>query len=88
MKLTPLARRTKLDSLILCSEGLKQVTAAKILGIGDRTIRKVKRKQRLYGDIEGGVQKRGPKPKLTEELIQVHSLPPHHYLTDYRFLLV
>jgi transposase len=78
MKLTPLSRRTKLDSLNLCDEGFKQEDAAKILGIGDRTIRKVKRKQRLYGDIEGGVKKRGPKPKLTEELIQV-SLPPLSY---------
>jgi transposase len=75
MKLTPLSRRTKLDSLNLCDEGFTQKETAKMLGIGDRTIRKVKRKQRLFGDIEGGGKKRGPKPKLTEELIQVH--PPY-----------
>ena len=44
MKLTPLSRRTKLDSLNLYDEGFKQKDAAKILGIDDRIIRKVKRK--------------------------------------------
>jgi hypothetical protein len=71
MKLVKVARRTKLDGINLCKAKVKQEQAATMLGITSRTIRKAERKLRIHGDIEGGRKKRGPKPKMTEDLIQV-----------------
>jgi hypothetical protein len=73
MKLVKVARRTKLDAINLCKAKVKQEQAATLLEIGSRTIRKAERNLRIHGDIEGGRQKRGPKPKMTEDLIQVKS---------------
>jgi transposase len=64
-------RRKKLDALNLCAQGQKQADVAYSIGISTATIKRAKRKQRLFGDIEGGARKRGPKPKMSPEIIDV-----------------
>ena len=63
------SRRKKLDCLSRCAEGEKQKDVAYEMGVSSATIKRAKRKLRLYGDIEGGKGKRGPKPIVTIEVL-------------------
>jgi len=67
------SRRKKLEALALCAEGRKQIDAAYEVGISMSTIKRSKKKQRLYGDIEGGRKKQGRKPTMTADIINVSS---------------
>jgi len=66
-----LARRVKLDALTLVAAGHTRAQAACLMHISTRTITRAKKKQRLYGDIEGGKEKTGRRPKFTVEIINV-----------------
>jgi len=66
-----LSRVTKHEALALLQNGSNQAHAASVLGISDRTIRRVKSKAKNYGDIEGGRKKAGRKPKLSAEMEEV-----------------
>ena len=74
MKMFPkVTRRQKLDSLTLCVQGVNQVDAATATGISLSTVKRAKRKQKRYGDVEGGHRKSGPKPKFTSNIINASS---------------
>jgi len=64
-------RRRKLDSLNLCAQGKETKDVAQVVGISESTIYRAKRNLRTYGDIEGRKVKRGPKPKITPQTIDV-----------------
>jgi len=66
-------RRRKLDALALHASGHKRDNAASLMHISTSTLGRAKRRQRLYGDIEGGTKKRGPRAKFTPEIINVIS---------------
>lgn len=69
-------RRVKLDALTLVAAGHTRDHVSCLMHISKPTIARAKRKQRLYGDIEGGKKKSGRKEKFTPEIINVpHSLP-------------
>lgn len=55
------SRDLKHQAVVLTSQGRKQTAVAQELGLSTRTIQRANAKLRLYGDIEGGAQKRGPK---------------------------
>jgi hypothetical protein len=59
-----LPRHIKLQSLELDARGHRQGEIADTLGISVSSITKAKKNQVLYGDIEGGQLKRGPKKKM------------------------
>jgi hypothetical protein len=69
-----ISRAVKLDALTLVASGHGRAKTARMMCISESTIARAKRKQRLFGDIEGGKQKRGPRPKFTSEIINV--MPP------------
>ena len=58
----------KCKSLTLCAQCTTQVKVVTSLNISDRTIHKAKQKLQNYSDVEGGVQKAGPKSKMTPEI--------------------
>ena len=66
-------RKRKQDVLLLevRAPGLTQREIAKTIGISTRLFTKVKRNNKLYGDVEGNPQKRGPKSKLTQDMLDV-----------------
>ena len=66
-------RRRKLDALTLHASGHTRDNAAILMHVSKSTIARAKRKQRLYGDIEGGTKKRGRRAKFTPEIINVIS---------------
>jgi len=66
-----IARRVKLDALTLVAAGHTRAHVAGLMHISKRTITHAKRKQRLYGDIEGGKKKSGKRAKFTPEIINV-----------------
>jgi transposase len=65
------SRRKKLDALNLVAQGQKLDEVANSIGISKAIIKRAKRKQQLYGDIEGGKRKRGPKALFTPEIINI-----------------
>jgi hypothetical protein len=67
-------RRIKLDALTLVASGHNRAKTARMMRISESTIARAKRKQRLFGDIEGGRQKCGPRAKFTPEIINVFSI--------------
>ena len=68
-----ISRREKLDALTLVSTGHTRDSAAHLMHISKSTIQRAKRKQKLFGDIEGGKKKRGRRAKFTPEIINVCS---------------
>ena len=66
-----ISRREKLDTLTLLSAGHIRDSAARLMHISKSTIARAKRKQRLFGDIEGGNKKRGRRAKFAPEIINV-----------------
>jgi len=56
-----ITRRVKLDALTLVAAGHTRAQAAHLMHISKPTIACAKRRQRLYGDIEGGKKKCGTK---------------------------
>jgi transposase len=64
-------RELKHDAIALGNNGYTQNQINDILGISVSTIQRTKYKLRDHGDIEGGTQKRGPKPKLSRDLEDV-----------------
>jgi len=68
------SRRKKLDALNLVARGQKLDEVANSISISKATIKRAKRKQQLYGDIEGGKRKRGPKALFTPAIINVSSI--------------
>ena len=68
---TKSTRDLKHEALVLTAQGRKQTDVATELGLSTRTIQRASEKLRLYGDIEGGAKKRGPKGKLHEGMIEV-----------------
>ena len=71
-----IARRVKLNALTLVAAGHTRAQAARLMHISKPTIACAKRRQQLYGDMEGGKKKCGPRAKFTPEIINV----PHSYL--------
>jgi hypothetical protein len=70
------SRRKKLHALNLCSKGNRQADPAYELGLSTSTIKRAKRKQRLFGDIEGGLKKQGQKPLLNSNVMDVSLFLP------------
>jgi transposase len=68
---TKTSRDLKNEALVLAAQGRKLTAVAQELGLSVRTIQRASEKLRLYGDIEGGAKKRGPKGKLHEGMIEV-----------------
>lgn len=71
---TPISRKVKEDALKLDAAGMKIHDIAKTVGISIATIRRAKRKLKTTGDIEGGIKKRGRKPKLDQGMKNVNPL--------------
>ena len=46
------------------AQGMKQANIAHVLSVSVKTVQRAKKKYQKYGDVEGGVKKRGPKGKL------------------------
>jgi len=65
------SRRDKLDALSLVAAGHTRAHVACLTYVSVSTIQRSKRKQKLYGDIEGGGKKRGPRAKFTPGIINV-----------------
>ena len=65
--------KQKQDALLLevQAPGLTQREIAKTIGISTRLFTKVKRNNKLYGNFEGIPQKREPKSKLTQGMLDV-----------------
>jgi hypothetical protein len=68
-----ISRQTKTEALKLVEIGFSKTNAAKVLGISTKTITRADRKYQKTGDIEGGREIRGPKPKVTDEMRMVCS---------------
>ena len=66
-----LPRAVKLQAIELHAQGYKQKDIADSLGISVPSITKAKYKMALYGDIEGGAKKRGPKSKMDPGMQEV-----------------
>ena len=66
-----ISRGEKLDALTLVSTGQTRDNAAHLMHISKSTIQRAKRRQKLFGDIEGGKKKRGRRAKFTPEIINV-----------------
>jgi transposase len=66
-------RQTKMEALKLVEKGFSKTDAAQIFGISTKTIYRADRKHQRTGDIEGGREVRGPKPKVTNEMKMVCS---------------
>jgi Helix-turn-helix domain len=64
-------RREKLDALTLVAKGHTRAHVARLMHLSVSTIQRAKRKQRLYGDIEGGKKKMGRRAIFTPEIINV-----------------
>jgi transposase len=64
-------RKLKYDAVMLSSTGVKETEVAESLGISLRTLQRAKQRLRDYGDIEGGKQKQGAKPKLSPGMEEV-----------------
>jgi transposase len=60
----PVDRAKKHETIVLGSKGLTQPEIAINLNISESSIKRAKRRTRLYGDVEGGRKKSGPKPKF------------------------
>ena len=73
--------RVKLNALTLVVAGHSKAQAACLIHISKSTVTHTKRKQHLYGDIEGGRQKNGRRPKFTPEIINVTHFLCLHRLT-------
>lgn len=56
-----ISRSVKVDITILDAQDVKETDIAQNLGVSLRTVQRVKNKYRKYGDVEGGVKKRGRK---------------------------
>jgi transposase len=67
-----LSRKVKHDALLLDASDMKQADITKTLGISKSTLTRAKRKLKTTGDIEGGVKKRGRKPKLDQGMKDVN----------------
>jgi hypothetical protein len=65
------SRREKLDALTLVAKGHTIAHVACLTHMSVSTIVRAKRKQRLWGDIEGGRKKMGRRPIFTSEIINV-----------------
>jgi hypothetical protein len=66
-----LLRRKKLDALTLVAQGHTQAHVVRLTYVSVSTIGRAKKKQKLYGDIEGGARKRGRRAKFTPGIIDV-----------------
>lgn len=66
------SRKVKEDALRLEAAGMKIDDIAKTVGISTATIKRAKRKLKTTGDIEGGIKKRGLKPKLDQGMKNVN----------------
>jgi len=66
-------RAIKQDALLLEVEApsLTQDDVARTMGISKSLLTKVKRKNKIHGDVEGIPQKRGPKSRLDESMLDV-----------------
>ena len=64
-------QREKLDSLALVAKGNTIAHTATLMHCSVSTIQRAKRRQRLYGDIEGGKKKMGRRATFTLEIINV-----------------
>jgi transposase len=59
-------RKVKIDAISMTSgsDKLSHPKIATTLGISIKTIQRAVKKEKEHGDVEGGVQKRGPKGKM------------------------
>ena len=71
MPFEKIPHRRKLDSLNLCAQGHKSKDVAQAVGISESAIYRAKRNLRTCGDVEGKKAKRGWKPIITPQTIDV-----------------
>jgi transposase len=65
-------RSIKHESIILGAQGLKQNDIAVKLEISVSTVKRIKRKMRKHGDVEGGQKKTGNPGKIDQHMEQVY----------------
>jgi hypothetical protein len=66
-----ISRRTKLDALTLVTRGQTVPHVARLMRLSYSTIQRARRRQRLFGDIEGGKRKVGRRAIFTPEIVTV-----------------
>ena len=66
-----LPRNVKLQCLELDAQGHKQADIAASTGVSVSTITRAKKKMKKYGDIDGGIKKKGPNPKMDPGMEEV-----------------
>jgi hypothetical protein len=66
-------RKLKQDAILFEAQApeLTHNEIAQTVGISTRLFSKVKKNYKVSGDVEGIPQKRGPKPKLTQDMLNV-----------------
>jgi len=62
-----ISRATKLVALDMCAVGYKNAHVAIVFDISKGWIQRARRKLRIYGDVEGGRRKPGPKRQFRGE---------------------
>jgi transposase len=80
-----ISRSVKVDVTILDAKRVKETDIAKNLDVSLRTVQRVKNKYRKYGDVEGGVKKRGRKSLMDPEMENVSLLSHFFGLLIMRF---
>jgi transposase len=66
------SREIKHTALKLNTKGVTLKDTAQAFGISVKTITRAEKKLEISGDIEGGRKTRGPKAKVTPEMIMVN----------------
>lgn len=66
-----ISREVKENAIALVRSGVKAKTAAKAYGISERTLRRAQSKVHLFGDVEGGRKKRGPRHSIGHDMGEV-----------------
>ena len=80
-----ISRSIKVDITILDAQDVKETDIAENLDISLRTVQRVKNKYRKYGDVEGGVKKRGRKSLMDPGMENVSLLSHFFVLLIMRF---
>jgi len=82
-------RAVKQDALLLHAQfpHLEQKDIARTMGISQSLFTKVKRNNKIHGDVECIPKKRGPKPKMDDGMLNVSAILTS-FTNYFRFLLV
>jgi hypothetical protein len=66
-----ISREVKENAIALVASGVKAKTVAKAYGMSERALRRAQLKLRLFGDVEGGRKKRGPRHSIGHNMGEV-----------------